>query len=182
LGADAILQYRFDEASGALTPNSPPAIATTTGDLVFHPDRRLAFCINELDGTVNMYEMAGSGTLSLVCSISVMPPRSKQKPWAADVHLSPDGRFLYASERSSSTIAAFQIRDGALILVGHYPTEAQPRGFNIDPSGKYLVVVGEKSNGLSTYEIDGPTGALRQRGRMDVGQGPNWIEIIASPN
>ena len=69
-----------------------------------------------------------------------------------------------------------------LVVTNMYPTEAQPRGFNIDPSGKYLVVVGEKSNGLSTYEIDASTGALRQRARMDVGQGPNWIEVIASPN
>lgn len=182
LGADAIEQYRFAEMSGELTPNSPPAVATKKGagprHLVFHPDGRRAFCTNELDGTVNMYDIGRSGTLILLGSISVMPPGFKQKPWAADIHVSPHGQFLYASERSSSTIAAFRINRSTLTLIGHYPTEPQPRGFNIDADGKYLVAVGEKSNSLSTYEIDGRTGALRQRARMNVGQGPNWVEIV----
>ncbi|MFY4730376.1 lactonase family protein [Nitrospira sp. BLG_2] len=182
LGADAIEQYRFAEMSGELTPNSPPAVATKKGagprHLVFHPDGRLAFCSNELDGTVNMYDVGRSGTLTQRGSISVMPPGFKKKPWAADIHISPDGKCLYISERSSSTIAAFRINHDTLTLIGHYPTEAQPRGFNIDPGGKYLLAVGEQSNSLSTYEIDGRTGALRQRARVNVGQGPNWIEII----
>jgi 6-phosphogluconolactonase len=183
LGADAILQYRFAETNGELTPNSPPAIATQKGagprHLVFHPDRRRAFCTNELDGTVNMYDVSRSGTLTLLGSVSVMPSGHKTKPWAADIHMSPDGQFLYASERSSSTIAAFRVNHGTLTLIEHYPTEMQPRGFNIEPEGRYLLAVGEQSNALSTYEIDGRTGALRQRARVEVGQGPNWIEIIA---
>jgi 6-phosphogluconolactonase len=185
LGADAIQQYRFNEASGQVTPNSPPAVPTTKGagprHLVFHPDRRRAFCTNELDGTVNMYDINNSGTLTMLGSISIMPSGFKKTPWGADIHVSPYGRFLYASERSSSTIAAFQVNNGTLSLIGHYPTETQPRGFNIDPGGRYLLAVGEKSNGLSTYEIDGRTGALRQRARLEVGRGPNWIEIIALP-
>ena len=185
LGADAILQYRFAEANGELTPNSPPAIATKKDagprHLVFHPDRHRAFCTNELDGTVNMYDITGSGTLTMLGSFSLMPAGLKKKPWAADIHVSPDGQFLYASERSSSTIAAFRINGGTLTLIGHYPTETQPRGFTIDPDGKYLLAVGEASNSLSTYEIDGRTGALRQRARVNVGQGPNWIEVIAWP-
>jgi 6-phosphogluconolactonase len=183
LGADAILQYRFVETNGELTPNSPPAVATKKGagprHLVFHPDRRRAFCTNELDGTVNMYDLSRSGTLTLLGSVSVMPSGHKKKPWAADIHMSPDGQFLYASERSSSTIAAFRVNHGTLTLIEHYPTEMQPRGFNIEPEGRYLLAVGEQSNALSTYEIDGRTGALRQRARVDVGQGPNWIAIIA---
>ena len=110
-----------------------------------------------------------------------MPSGFKGKPWAADIHLTPDGRFLYASERSSSTIAAFQIHDGALTLIGHSPTETQPRGFNLDPQGRYLVAVGELSNGLVVFKIDGHTGTLRRLMRLDIGKGPNWVEIIALP-
>lgn len=149
LGADAIEQYRFAEMSGELTPNSPPAVATKKEagprHLVFHPDGRRAFCTNELDGTVNMYDISRSGTLTLLGSVSVMPSGPKKKPWAADIHVSPDGNFLYASERSSSAIAAFRINHGTLTLIGHYPTELQPRGFNIDPDGKYLLAVGGKN-------------------------------------
>ena len=186
LGADAILQYRFAELSGELTPNNPPAVATQKGagprHLVFHPNHRWVFCTNELDGTVNMYDINGSGTLTPLCSISVMPVGfNKKKPWAADIHLTPDGRFVYASERSSSTIAAFRINGGKLTLIGNYPTEMQPRGFNIDPAGRYLIAVGEKSDGLSTYEIHPKTGALRRLSHMDIGKAPNWVEIIALP-
>lgn len=185
LGADAVLQYRFNGRTGETTPNNPPAVATKKGagprHLVFHPDRRRAFCTNELDGTVNMYDITGSGTLTMLGSFSLMPAGSKAKPWAADIHATPDGAFVYASERSTSTIAAFRVKNGALALIGHYPTETQPRGFNIDPDGKYLLAVGEQSNSLSTYEIDGRTGALRQRARVAVGRRPNWVEIIALP-
>ncbi len=186
LGADAILQYRFAELSGELAPNNPPAVATQKGagprHLVFHPNHRRAFCTNELDGTVNMYDINGSGTLTPLGSISVMPAGfDKKKPWTADIHLTPDGRFLYASERSSSTIAAFRVTDGTLTLIGHYPTETQPRGFNVDPQGRYLLAVGEQSNGLSVYEIHPKTGALRKLSHMDVGKAPNWVEIIGLP-
>jgi 6-phosphogluconolactonase len=188
LGADVILQYRFDEASGEVTPNEPPAVATKKGagprHFVFHPNRPFVFGTNELDGTLNTYLFDASGRLRLIDSISVMPVGFKGKPWAADIHLTPDGKFLYASERSSSTIAAFRVEgDGRkLARVGNYPTETQPRGFNIDPEGKYLLVVGEKSNGLSTYEINQKTGGLLKLSHSDVGKNPNWVEILSLPD
>jgi 6-phosphogluconolactonase len=187
LGADLILQYRFNEIGGGITPNSPPAIATKKGagprHVAFHPSHRFAFCTNELDGTVGVYALNTSGTLTPHGSVSIMPAGFTDKPWAADIHLTPDGRFLYASERSSNTIAACRINgdSGKLTLIGNYPTERQPRGFNIDPGGKYLLVVGEKSNGLTVYEIHRKSGTLRKLSHMDVGKGPNWVEIIALP-
>lgn len=185
LGADLIMQYRFNETDGGIMPNKPPAVATKKGagprHLVFHPNHRWAFCINELDGTVGMYAFNVSGTLTSLGSISVMPAGFKNKPWAADIHLTPDGRFLYASERASNTIAAFRVNGGELAPIGNYATEMQPRGFTIDPEGKFLLAVGEKSNGLSVYEIHPKTGALRKLSHMDVGKGPNWVEVIALP-
>lgn len=129
---------------------------------------------------VSLTTAAGSALLD---SNSVMPAGSKDKPWAADIHLTPDGRFLYASERTSSTIAAFRVNgdSGKLALIGNYPTETQPRGFNIDPEGKYLLAVGQKSHSMSTYEIDQKTGALRRLSHLDVGKNPNWVEIVALP-
>lgn len=183
LGADAVLQYRFDERSGSITPNSPPAVATKKGagprHLVFHPDGIRLFCTNELGGTVGMYRMNGFGTLTQLGSISLIPAGFKGKPWAADIHLTLDGRFLYASERSSNTIAAFRIHDDMPTLIGHYPTETQPRGFNLDPQGRSLLAAGELSNGLAVFKIDGHSGALRRLMRVNIGKGPNWVEIIA---
>jgi 6-phosphogluconolactonase len=187
LGDDVILQYRFDEANGTLAPNDPPRVHAPEGSgprhFVFHPHRALVFCLNELDATVSEYRLDTSGTLTLLASRSVLPDRFSGKPWAADVHLTPDGRFLYTSERTSSTLAAFKVEDdGALKSVGHFPTETQPRGFDIDPKGRYLLAVGEKSNALTVYAIDAASGALRTVSRIPVGRDPNWVEIIELPS
>lgn len=190
LGDDQILQYRFDPVTGKLTPNSPAAVATNKGagprHLVFHPNRRLVFSTNELDGTVNTYRLDdAAGTLTLVGSTSVMPPGfNGGAPATADLHLSPDGKFLYTSERTSNTLAAFAVRadTGKLTLIAHYPTEQQPRAFNIDPSGRYLLAVGQMSGRLSSYGIDRSTGTLRKLSDQAVGSNPNWVEIVALPD
>lgn len=187
LGDDCLSQYLFDDRTGAVAANTPPFVATKKGagprHFVFHPNRALVFGINELDGTLNTYRLSDTGTLTLFATHSVMPPDSKDKPWAADVHLTPDGRFLYASERTTNTLAAFRVDDetGTLTTIGNYPTEAQPRGFAIDLQGKHLLAVGQKSNGMSTYEINSKTGELRRLSRMEIGRNPNWIEIVALP-
>jgi 6-phosphogluconolactonase len=186
LGVDSILQYRFDESNGRITANDPAGVETKQGagprHLVFHPKRHFMFSTNELDGTVNTYSLNASGTLTMLGSISVLPADfAGAAPAAADLHLTPDGRFLYASERTSSTLAAFLVNadSGQLTLIGNYPTEIQPRGFNIDPGGKYLLAAGQKSNRLSVHAIDQKTGVLRKVSHIDVGKNPNWVEIVA---
>lgn len=184
LGDDLILQFRFDAATGALTPNDPPAVHTQPAagprHFVFHPNRQFVFCLNELDGTVNTYRFEDAGTLTFLSSQSILPDDFTGKPWAADLHLTPDSRFLYASERTSSKLAAFRVDSerGALTVIGHYPTETQPRGFAIDPAGAYLVAAGEQSHGVRVSAIDQQSGALRPVWQQAVGQGPNWVEII----
>ena len=104
-------------------------------------------------------------------------------PKAADLHVTPDGRFLYASERTSSTLAAFSVdlTSGHLTPIGSYETEQTPRGFNIDPTGRYLLAVGQDSHHLTTYGIDGASGALSKLGRYEMGKAPNWVEIHRLP-
>ena len=101
--------------------------------------------------------------------------------WASDLHLTPNGKFLYTAERTSSTLGGFKV-DGAtgkLTFIGSRPTEKQPRGFAIDPSGKFIVVSGEKSDTISSYAIDGESGALKEIGKYPTGKGANWVEIVA---
>jgi 6-phosphogluconolactonase len=186
LGDDVILQYRFDESNGTMAPNDPAAVHAPKGSgprhFVFHPNSVSVYCLNELDATISTYRLDASGRLTLLASRSVLPDGFSGKPWAADVHLSPDGRFLYTSERTSSTLAAFSVdRDGSLALVGHYATETQPRGFNIDPKGRFLLAAGEKSNGVTVHAIDATTGALRPLSHIQVGRDPNWVEIVELP-
>ena len=110
-------------------------------------------------------------------------PHTDNDIWAADIHLTPNGRFLYASERTTSTIGAFRVdsASGKLIYLGSTPTEKQPRGFNIDPFGRYLLAAGLHTNSLTSYQIDSETGALTKLADYPTGEGPNWIEFVRLP-
>ena len=107
-------------------------------------------------------------------------PHTDNDIWAADIHLTPNGRFLYASERTTSTIGALRVdgASGKLVYVGSTPTEKQPRGFNIDPTGQFIVVSGEKSDMLAVYSIQAESGALKSIGRYPTGKGANWVDIV----
>ncbi|EGI78140.1 lactonase family protein [Hylemonella gracilis] len=188
LGTDQVLQWRFDAATGQLTPNDPPAMAARPGSgprhLVFHPNGRHAYLLGELDASVELLEVdAAKGQLSRKQHWSTLPAGFTGKPWAADLHLTPDGRFLYTSERTSSTLAIWRVDagSGALTLVGHQATEQQPRGFQIDSSGQWLMAAGQLSHSVTLYRIDPDNGRLSQAQRVPVGKGPNWIEIVDRP-
>ena len=112
--------------------------------------------------------------------------RAQQLPQTAvpehyDIHLTPDGKFLYASERTTSTLAAFSVdlKTGLLTSIDSYPTEKQPRGFNIDPTGRYLLSVGQLSNSMTSYAIDKATGKLTKLREYPMGKNPNWVEIVS---
>ena len=99
--------------------------------------------------------------------------------WASDLRLAPDGRFLYACERTGSTLAVLCAdgESGTLTCVGSVPTEKQPRSFAIDPTGNYLVVAGEKSDMISVYAV-GSDGTPRFLHRHPTGRGSCWVEIV----
>lgn len=186
LGADAWLRLKFDPSSGSLTEDAAPAYSLPAKSgprhFVFSPDHRFTYLIDELDGKLHVLAFDRQrDSVKPVQTISILPPNfSGDKPWGADVHMTPDGRFLYASERTSSTLAAYGVdrASGKLTHIGTYATEKQPRGFNIDPSGNYLLAVGQLSSNLSAYRIDRKTGALSTSGQYPVGKGANWIEIV----
>lgn len=186
LGADAIRIYRLGD-NGRLTLNDPPMVKVRHGSgprhLVFSPDNRQVYCLNELDCSIDSFDFAAeSGHLTLKHSVSALPPEFSGKPWAAELRITPDGRFLYASERTASVIAAFAVEEsGHLHLVGHYPTEAQPRGMDIDASGKWLVAVGQLSGSLTVHALNPMTGQLTAGGRHVTGGNPICVEILALP-
>lgn len=188
LGADAIRIYRLDDTDGGLrlVPNDPPAILGRPGSgprhPVFSPDNRFVYCLNELDGSIDAFAFdAQHGMLVLKQTISMMPPGFDGKPWTAELRLTPDGRFLYATDRRSSTIAALAVdtTSGGLTLIDHCTTEAQPRGMDIDPSGRWLVAAGQQSNHLTVYAIDPISGRLNACQRHETGKDPICVEMAA---
>lgn len=189
LGGGVVMQFRFDAATGELTPNTPPTFAphasASPRHFVFSADARFVYLLNELDAAIDVLAFdETTGTLRTVQTIGSLPPRFSGEPWASDLHLTPDGRFLYSSERRSSTLAVFHVdaASGELRLVGHVPTEDQPRGFNVTPDGRFLVAAGQRSNRLRLYAIDPHAGSLSDCGDSPAGRGPNWVEsIMLSP-
>jgi 6-phosphogluconolactonase len=191
LGSDQILGFRFDATTGTLTPNDPAAIKVAEKNgprhFVFHPSGRFVYLVNELSAAILVFSYdAARGTWQEIAQASALPAGFGakglgDKPWAADIHLTPDGRLLYASERTSSTISAFRVdsESGRLTPLGSVPTEKQPRGFAIDPSGHLLIAVGELSNAMSVYAIDGGSGALKLLQSYPVGKKPNWVEFVS---
>jgi 6-phosphogluconolactonase len=187
LGGDLVYQEKFDARTGTLTPNDPPSIGIKAKagarHLVFSPNGKVVYLVSELDGSIYVFPWdARTGTLQKEVQVTTSLPKGFDgKPWAADIHLTPDGKFLYASERTSSTLAAFSVdpKTGMLTSIDSYPTEKQPRGFNIDPTGRYLLAVGQLSNSLTAYAIDKTTGKLSKLKEYPMGKNPNWVEIVS---
>ncbi len=188
LGGDIIASFRFDQATGTLTPNQPPAIHVKPGagprHFVFHPNSLFLYLLNELDGSLNAYALDNrTGVLAEIQSVSAVPPGYQGKPSAADLHITPDGRFLYGSVRGPSTLAAFRVdgESGKLSPIGSFETETEPRGFAIDPRGRFLLAVGQKSDRMTVYRIDPEEGRLEPLKHYPMGKAPNWVEIVPLP-
>jgi 6-phosphogluconolactonase len=188
LGNDCVNQFKFEAATGILTPNTPPSVRVKDQagprHLVFHPNGKLVYVICELDGAIYVFDYdAATGQLKEKQTASVLPPDSQGKPSAADLHITPDGKFLYGSERTSSTLAGFRVNpaDGTLSPIASVPTEKEPRAFNIDPSGRYLLAVGQRSHGMSSYKINADSGKLTWLKGYPMGKNPNWVEIVDVP-
>ncbi|QUG76615.1 6-phosphogluconolactonase [Erwinia sp. E602] len=182
LKQDRIALFSLAE-NGELTPRAQGEVTTTAGagprHMVFHPNQQFAYCVNELDSSVDVWRLGDS--VEKVQSLDMMPEGFSDTRWAADIHITPDGRFLYACDRTASIITAFSISaDGATLTIeGFQPTETQPRGFNIDHSGQYLVAAGQKTHHIEVYRITAEKGLLQPLARYAVGQGPMWVVIHA---
>ncbi|WP_441233240.1 lactonase family protein [Bradyrhizobium sp. 930_D9_N1_4] len=188
LGSDQVLSFTFDAAAGTLAPNDPPAIKVPEKSgprhFVFHPNGKFVYLIHELNGDVAAFSYeAKSGAWTEIQRTTSLPEGFSGKPWAADIHITPDGRFLYASERTTNTLTAYKVdaASGKLTTIGSVPTEKQPRGFHIDPTGRYLAAVGELSDSMTVYAIDPSSGALGKLKSYPTGKKPNWVEFLSLP-
>ena len=195
LGNDQIKQFLFNASTGTLIPNDPDVVYTKDDSgprhFVFSPNNKFIYVSNELDGTVYSYEMNNqTGALTEIQRISVFPPPTMNNKLSsdsqdttikiADIHITPDGKWLYVSERATNTITAFSVDDntGNLTYIESYDTEEIPRGFNIDPNGNFVIVAGQKSDHVAVHAINPETGELKFLDRFESGNEPNWIEIV----
>lgn len=173
LGLDKIMAYRFNDKTGALTKASPAFVMTKPGSgprhLTFHPNKKFAYLAEELTGSVSAYSYSKSGSLTLIQNISAQPPEYMGPAGSADIHVSPDGKFLYISNRAeTNTIGIFSIakNTGWLTAVGYQSTLGKtPRNFNFDPTGNFLLVANQNSDEIVIFKVDKETGLLTDTGK-----------------
>ena len=156
LGGERLQRFDFDARSGRLTPHATPGVLIEPPaggragprHFVFHPNGRWLYVLHELDASVAVFAFDGAnGGTTALQRIGTLPSGFDGAPWAAEIRIAADGRHLYTSERRSSTLATLAIdaRTGTLTLAGHQATETQPRGFALDPTGRWLLCAGQVS-------------------------------------
>ena len=193
---DQIVRYKFDAVTGTIDPDPLPAVMVTRRmgprHMVFHPNNRFLYLLGEYSADVYVFRYdPNRGSLHEIQVAHAFPSdfapvlrgedgRLGLSNSGADLHFTPDGRWLYASARGPSTIAAFGVdpATGLLTAAGHFPMPSEPRGFHVDPTGRFLVSAGERSANLAVSRINPETGALTRLKDYEVGAGPNWIEFV----
>src|SRR5438874_7283648 len=130
LANDYILQFKFDAASGKLTPNDPPSVKTKEGagprHFTIHPNGKWGYLITETTATIGTYAIdKDKGILTEIAFVDTGDHNGKDSAAASDIHVSPDGKFLYGAVRTTSTLHGYKIDPdkGTLTPIGKWPTE-----------------------------------------------------------
>jgi 6-phosphogluconolactonase len=187
LGLDKVLVYKLSPDTAKLVANEPAFASVAPGagprHLVFHPDGRAVYVINEMALTMTALSYDSRGNMKELQTISTLPADFNGKGSCAEVEVHPSGKFLYGSNRGHDSIAVFAIDANThkLTLVEHQPTRGKtPRHFAIDPTGKWLLAENQNSDSVVVFKIDSATGRLSPTGQtVEVGA-PVCI-VFASP-
>ena len=178
LGLDQVLVYRLDPHKGVLEPSTGPFASLKAGagprHLVFHPNGRTVYVINEMGSSITAFDYdAGGGKLAEVQTLSTLPEDFKAENTCAEVQVHPSGKFVYGSNRGHNSIAIFEVNSGTgkLRAVGHQATGGKtPRHFGLDPSGKWLLAENQDSDSIVVFALDSGGSTLRDIGRrIEVG-------------
>jgi 6-phosphogluconolactonase len=182
LGADRVAQFHFDETTGALAPNDPPAVPSARGagprHLAFAPDGARAYLINELDATLTAYDYhRAHGHLTPHATVPTLPEDYDGRRWAADIHVHPNGRFVYLSNRAHDSLGVFDAH--SLALVQRIACGGKsPRNFALSPEGRFLLVANQDSGNLVCFSVDERSGRLEPRGEVTVAPSPYFVKIM----
>ena len=185
---NAIYQFHFDERTGRLTQNPVgnlnPGAPIGPRHVCFHPSKPVLYASNENGSSVSAYTLRAEnppGTLiDLQEDLSTLPADFEDENTCAQIHVDPQGTFLYVSNRGHDSIAEFAIdaESGKLTAIGHQLTEPTPRVFNIDGTGNYLFAGGQGSGRLATYRINRESGELSSLATYAVGESPMWVLFV----
>lgn len=185
LSSDMMVSLIFDEKTGVLSKNSPSEIALPNGagcrHLAFHPNRRYVYLLNQRDGSLVVYRLtAATGGLHEIMRTSILPADFSGEPWSAQIHVSPMGDRLFASERRGSTLAAWDIDhlSGKLSDRHIVKTLDNPRCFNVTPNGRYIVLSALRADRIELFDVSESSTAPIKVLELPTGCQPGWVEII----
>lgn len=185
LGLDQVLSYRLEAKTSKLSANQPPFVKTPAGagprHLTFAPNGKHVYVINELSNSVTVFGYnADAGTLAEKQTISTLPPDFKGTSHCADVKITPNGRFLYGTNRGHDSIAAYRIGDdGRLTLIGIEPSLGKgPQNLAITPRGDWLLCANMPGNNVAVFRIDPQSGRLQSAGTPVAMPSPSCIMLL----
>ncbi len=172
LGIDKVMTYKVDKKKGALTNIKSMEFNAAKGagprHLTFHPNKKLVFFISELNSTITSCTYnTKTGKMKEVMTLSTLPDSFSGDSYCADIHVSPNGDYLYGSNRGHDSIVIFKIdqKTGELTFIDHHSVDGKwPRNFMIDPTGKFLLVANQHSNNVVVFKIDAESGKLKANG------------------
>lgn len=186
LGTDKVCIYLFDDTktSQPLTPADPAFVSVKAGSgprhITFHPNSKFVYLIQEMEGLITAFDYK-SGKLVKKQMITMLSPDFKGRVGAADIHVSPDGRFLYGSNRGDANeLVIYAINEnGELNYAGRQPTLGKtPRNFVIDPAGNFLLVANQDSNEVVIFKRDNKTGLLTPTGKKILVSRPVCLKFV----
>jgi 6-phosphogluconolactonase len=203
LGADRVMAWNFDLASGKLTPGAVPYANVESGagcrHMAFHPSDKFAYLLNELSSTLNVYNFDPvRGSFVVIQTLSTLPADTKYvRPvfdstsagkvppgtnTTAEIRVHPSGKWVYSTNRGANTIAMYKVdpNSGKLTAIGEVPSQGEiPRGMNIDPSGTFLYVGNQDSDNILVFRINSQSGRLE--GPLQTIKSPVPVDFVFGP-
>jgi 6-phosphogluconolactonase len=166
--ADTIAQFKFDVATGKLTPSTPPRVTTAGGPrhIAFHPSGKWAYVITESGSTMVAYTHS-AGTLTEMQSLSTRMGGGGGGNATSLCFVHPSGKWLYGGNRGDNNIVQYSLSetDGRMTLVGFTPSGGNtPRGFSLDPTGQFMFVSNQASDNVVVFRIGAADGKLTRAG------------------
>lgn len=186
LGLDEIHVYHLDASTAKLTPQDPPAWKAEPGSgprsLLFHPNRKWAYCVNEVGSSVNVLHWdKKKGVFTTVQLISTVPEGHQGPSAPSDIVMDKKGRFVYVANRLDDFMVSFSISsaDGKLTLMERTSCGGKtPRHIALAPSDKWLLVANQATDNLSVFARDPKTGKLANEGKSFPLSRPQCIVFV----
>jgi 6-phosphogluconolactonase len=187
-GPNEIFQFRFDENTGHLAPNTPLRLGNDSylgpRHFCFNPNIDMLYFSDEQGCSVSAYRLdPHAGTLSLVQTASTLPEGFEGDNTCSQIQISPSGRFLYAPNRGHNSLACFTVNTatGELAANGIVDAEPIPNALAVGPDEKFLYSAGQESGNMAIFGIDAGSGQLTRVATTPLGNRPAWISIVHLP-